>query len=249
MAEKRLSLSVRKERRTRVKKPPVLVILSLLIISLSVINYAGLSFKYGIPMHWIHQIYFMASVKEILFLILSIISGFGLLVVHRWGWYAFLISSVFFLIHNAYYMLIYPSNIQPGPVFQSLLILTAVVYFLQKDVYSPYLWMRRAGWRYYRRYSVSLPMEINGQHYLTKNMSGGGALLSWNDCDLEPGTGVNAVFSLCGITYRCEAGIVAADDTFGTGIAFRGFTRSQKNSIDKLLRVVAFQSDQENSAY
>jgi hypothetical protein len=117
-----------------------------------------------------------------------------------------------------------------GAPIQTLLVLAALLYFLRKDVYSPYMMLRRNGWRLYRRYDLSLPIKLDGLEVRTLNISAGGALIDWHPNPKKEGDPIQLELRVDDQTFQMEGGITGVHLN-GTGIAFRYLSRETTNRL------------------
>jgi Zn-dependent protease with chaperone function len=231
---KRMS-QLHKERRRRFKKPKLLLALSILILLLPVSNYIGMSMKYNFGWTEPHKLIQYANLPEWILLISSLFSGLGLLFIKRWGWWLFIISSFTFISYNSYSFFTIPSTATKGPLIQTLIVTIALAYFLQKDIFTPYMKLYKRGWRFLKRYRVVTNININDSIYKTENISLGGVFVNWPDCKLKINSEVTVYFELGKEGFMAKAGIATIVPEYGVGIAFRGIDNLFKERLKQAL--------------
>ena len=226
------------ERRRRVKRPLLLVLSSFLLLAMALSNYAGLSLKYNVPFYLPLDIYNVANWKELLLLFVIFISGPGLLLVRLWGWAVFVFSSIVWIIYNVFHFLMYPSSLLhgQGAVVQTILAVFILVYFLRKDIYSPYFNPHRMGWRHFRRFPLELDAHVGDFVGVTRDVSRGGAFVDWPDCSLEPGSAVQIRINVGGFWFSSEGGVASIRPGEGAGIAFRNMDEFTAKELEIRLK-------------
>ncbi|MCB1193338.1 MAG: PilZ domain-containing protein [Leptospiraceae bacterium] len=191
--------------------------------------------KYHEPFYLPHKVFGKINITELIFLITSFLSGLGLLMIRRWGWYLFVVATTAFFIHNGYYFIKYPSTFSKGPLLHSIIVLFAFLYFLQKDIFLPYLDKRRKGFRHAKRYPIQIPVTIQGEIHEAINISIGGISVYWTNIELPLNAEVSLSFEIEGETFKCKGGIVAIQKNNNVGIAFREL---DKRTIQRLKRCI-----------
>jgi hypothetical protein len=226
------------ERRRRFRKPRLLLGFSILILLLPISNYIGMSMKYNFPLYKPYLLLKFGNLPEWVLLISSIFSGLGLLYIKRWGWWLFILSSFTFISYNSYGFITIPNSATKGPLIQTLIITLALCYFLQKDIFTPYMKLYKRGWRFLKRYPVATNININDKIYKTINISLGGVYVKWTDCKLELNSEVTVYFELGKEGFKSKAGIATIVPGNGVGIAFREIDKLFKERLKKALRLI-----------
>ena len=219
---------IKNERRKRFRKPRLLLGLAILILLLPISNYIGMSMKYNFPWYAPHLLLKFRNLPEWILLISSILSGLGLLFIKRWGWWLFILSSFTFISYNSYGFISIPHSASKGPLIQTLIITFALCYFLQKDIFTPYMKLYKRGWRFLKRYPIVTNVNINDKIYKTENISMGGIFVKWTDCNLKLNSEVTVYFELSKESFKAKAGIATIVPGKGVGIAFREIHKSYK---------------------
>ncbi|HNN77721.1 MAG TPA: hypothetical protein PKL30_02475, partial [Leptospiraceae bacterium] len=171
------------ERRARARKPRLLISFSLLILLLPVSNYIGMSMKYNFPWYAPLHLFSNANLPEWILLISSLLSGIGLFYIKRWGWWLFILSSFTFIVYNSFGFITIPESATKGPLIQTFIVTAALAYFLQRDIFIPYMKLYKRGWRLQKRYPICINVNINDTIYKTENISLGGILIKSNECN------------------------------------------------------------------
>ncbi|MBP7280116.1 MAG: PilZ domain-containing protein [Leptospiraceae bacterium] len=226
---------VDKERRRRFRKPGLLLGFSILILLLPVSNYIGMSMKYNFPFYAPYLLLRYGNLPEWILLVSSILSGLGLLFIKRWGWWLFILSSFTFISYNSYGFITIPNSASKGPLIQTLIITAALCYFLQKDIFTPYMKLYKRGWRFLKRYPIVTNVNINDKIYKTENISMGGIFVKWTDCNLKLNSEVTVYFELSKESFKAKAGIATIVPGKGVGIAFREIDNFFKERLKKAL--------------
>lgn len=224
------------ERRHRYNKPFLITLFSSLLLVMLVSNYLGMLIKYDLPFYKIHVLVSRARLAEIILLSSCLLSGIGLFMVTRWGWWVFIFSGFLFIIHNLYWFLKVPATFTPGPVIQTTFIILSLLYFVKVDVFTPYMMINRRGWRRLKRYSVGIYVKINNEIHLLQNLSIGGFYVLWPDCNLTLNQEISVYFKLEGKEFSCRAGVASIVPNHGAGIAFRGTDRTFRSNLRSAIR-------------
>ncbi|MBK8394733.1 MAG: PilZ domain-containing protein [Leptospiraceae bacterium] len=224
-----------KERRKRFRKPILLLGFSLLILLLPISNYIGMSMKYDFPFYKPYLLLKYGNIPEWILLISSILSGLGLLFIKRWGWWLFIFSSFIFISYNSYGFITIPHSASKGPLIQTIIITFGLFYFLQKDIFTPYMKLYKRGWRFLKRYPIVTDIKINDTIYKTENISLGGVFVKWTDCNLKPNSELAIYFEVSEESFKTKAGIATIVPKQGVGIAFRNVDKHFKERLRKAL--------------
>ncbi len=128
-----------KERRKRVSRPLRLTLFGIFFLSIPIINYIGLAIRNRIPLYELRLIFAEFRILEILLICIPVFVGIGLLLVQKWGWWLFIFYSIILVFYNTFILFVefQPYNI--NSFFQTLLVFSALYYFLKKDVSAPFL--------------------------------------------------------------------------------------------------------------
>jgi len=211
------------------------------VLLLPILNLIGLSFKHGIPLYHLFALLSKLEAGEYLFLVSSLLSGIGLLFISRWGWWLFIVSGFVFVTHNLVQITIHPFwfNFR-GPLLQTFFVGCALFYFLRRDIFAPYHEMYKRGWRFRRRFDLTLPVLVNGKKLLTGNISAGGLFIPMETVQesYRAGDSVRINITLIDSVYEMEGGIAVVYED-GLGIAFRGITDTKRNEIEKKLTALS----------
>lgn len=231
-------MKINKERRKRHKRPILLIVAGFLILGLFVLNFIGLFQKYNLEYYQFQQLVEKANWKELTLLPLILLSGVGLLLIRTWGWIVFTGSATLWIVHNLVLFIINPASITPGAIIQTVIVAIVFVYFIQKDIYSPYFNPHRLGWRLFHRYPLSLDAQVNDHAAVTRDVSRGGAFLVWPDSELEPGERVQIRINVGGFWFSSEGGVAVVRSGEGVGIAFRGMDEFTAREMELRLKAL-----------
>ncbi len=218
------------ERRTRVKKPTSLIVISLLLILSPIYNYYLQLFIRNLPVNWINISSIRFTTLEIAFLTLPVICGIGLYLIKKWAWYLFILYSMVLIFFNIYATIVNPVKFNFYSLFESTMIFLGAVYFLKKDISAPYLKMYPRGWRGEKRKPIQIQVCINGVDRLTKDISEAGFYVDWNDVSFEINQEVAVEIETERDKRLFVTGVVRKDMN-GAGFAFRGLSDNDSKWI------------------
>lgn len=225
------------ERRRRLRKPKLLISFSILILLLPVSNYIGMSMKYDFPWYLPYHLIQYANLPEWILLISSFLSGLGLIFIKRWGWWLFILSSFTFILYNSYGFLTIPNSATKGPLIQTFIVTFALAYFLQRDIFIPYLKLYTRGWRLLRRYPIVINININDTIFKTENISLGGIFIKANECNFKINSEVAVYFELAKEGFWTKAGIASITPGYGFAIAFRNTDTLFRDRLKKSIMI------------
>lgn len=120
------------ERRTRVKKPISLIVISFILIVSPIYNYYLQLLLRKLPISWSNILSLRFTKMELLFILLPVVCGVGLFLIKKWAWYLFLIYSSILILFNIIVTIVNPIRFNFYSLFESTLIFLGVVYFLKK---------------------------------------------------------------------------------------------------------------------
>lgn len=225
------------ERRTRVKKPISIFVVSFLLIVSPIYNYylQLLILNQGINWTNIRSLRFTGI--EITFLIIPVICGIGLYFIKKWAWYLFILYSGILILFNIYAVFVNPVNFNFYSLFESTIIFLSATYFLKKDISAPYLKMYPRGWRGERRKPIQIQLRINSEDHLTKDISDVGFYVDWKDVPFEINQEVFVEMETETDKRIFAAGVVRKD-TNGAGFAFRRLSEEDNMWILKRVEVI-----------
>jgi hypothetical protein len=108
-------------------------------------------------------------------------------------------------------------------LFRTVLGFGLIVFFLRKDISSPYFKLYPRGWRGEKREPVELDVIIDDREYKTKDVSSNGVYVDWKNCEKELGDEIIIRFKQPDNTMlptETKVGVVRIDES-GVGLAFR----------------------------
>jgi hypothetical protein len=209
-----------KERRTRVKKPTSLIVISGLLILSPIYYYCLLLFVKKLPVSWFHIQSIRLTGIEICFVVLPVICGIGLYLIKKWAWYLFIVYSSVLIVFNTYASIRNPIGFNFYSLIESTIIFLGAVYFLKKDISAPYLKMYPRGWRGELRKPIQMSIRIDSEEKLTKDISEAGFYVDWNEAPFAIGQEVKVEVDAKSGKRVFAAGVVRKDEN-GVGFAFR----------------------------
>lgn len=220
-------------RRKRKARPPMLVVFGVLLMILPILNYfwiaRTLEIHHSLPWHVLSAVH----PSVLLFLAAPLPIGFGLLLVKRWAWRAFLVYGVALVIHNVASLLLAPAAYNAVALIQTAVGIAAILYFVQPDISAPYMRMHPRGWRMERRKPIEMEILVDGVPRRTRDVSERGVFVDWPDCPHEPNGSVQITIESAGVQINIEGGVVRVDPD-GAGIAFRGADRGMRESLCRI---------------
>lgn len=212
-----------KDRRRRLARPPTLVFFGALFIALPVLNYFAAAFALGRSPADIEPVLRGLGGTGLIGLALWILPlpvGLGLLSVQRWGWWLFAVYAPALSVYNVIIFANSPTAYNVGAIVQTVVGLSAMAYFLRRDVYAPYWSETSRGWRRAARHALEIPVVIDGEQFVTRDFAERGCFAKWPDCERNPGSSVRVEFTLGEHTFALAAGI-ARIESDGVALAFR----------------------------
>ncbi len=230
----RMNLFNNSERRTRVKKPVSIIIISLLLILSPIYNYSLQLLTRSLPINWltIQSLHF--SGLELSFLILPVICGFGLFFIKKWSWYLFIFYSIGLILFNIYAVIVNPVKFNFYSLFESTIIFLGAAHFLKKDISAAYLKMYPRGWRGEKRKPIQIQVRIDDVDKLTKDISEAGFYVDWKDIPYEINQEVGVQLGKTD-KRKFAAGVVRKDEN-GAGFAFRSLTEEGNQWLKEAIK-------------
>lgn len=196
-----------------------------------------ISLKLGIQFYYPHLIYHKMNLSEISLISTGIFLAFVLLLLRKFSWF-FFIASISLLVYNIMY---FSKNLNDNNIISFIhtkLILIMIMYLMQRDIFYPFFLRSWEGFRNARRYLLEIPVEIDGLELNTINISLGGMLLDWCDCDISKGEQVSVSFNINENYFEFKGEIINIYKEC-VGIAFKELSEEEikklKNSIKSLL--------------
>ncbi|MCB9667527.1 MAG: PilZ domain-containing protein [Myxococcales bacterium] len=222
-------------RRRRFDRPLSLWLFGGALLLSPIVNYFAIVLHYGLPFTAVEAAFQMLSPISGLLLVLPFPLAIGILGVRRWAWWLFLGYAPLLVAHNLYALVREASlfNIQAlaGAAFGTVL----MVYFLRRDVFSPFLHTGKRGWRRARRKPMVIDMQINDTMVKTKDISTSGAFAAWPGCPYPVNSALDVVLHLPQGSLRLEAGLVHVGPD-GAGLAFRHVSEDAKRALERAIQ-------------
>ena len=233
MSEQEMTLKIPFfERRHRIRRPLTLIFFGIAFLLMPVFNYLGMTNQVGLPLAQVRTSLALLTPMEIALLLIPIAVGIGLLAVKRWGWWLFLGYAALLIAYTVYAEIRTPGLYNTIALINTVLGMTAVFYFVRRDVSAPYMRMHPRGWRLQKRSPIEIEVIIDGIRRRTLDASPAGLYVAWQDCYRSPGEEVHLTFSVNGTEYKTRAGLVRVDEG-GAGVAFRAAPRSFRRNLSR----------------
>lgn len=220
------------ERRRRIRRPLTLVLFGLAFLFLPILNYLGMTNQMGVPLREVRTSFALLSPVELVLLLTPLAVGVGLLAVKRWGWWLFLGYACVLIAYNLYAVARTPGLYNAIALFNTVVGMAAVFYFVRRDISAPYMRMYPRGWRLQKRRPIEIEVIVDGIRRRTIDASTAGLYVAWPDCYRSPGEEVHLTFAVNGTEYKTRAGLVRVDEE-GAGVAFRGAPRSFRRNLSR----------------
>ena len=175
--------------------------------------------------------------------LLSVLTGYALWEMRRWGWYLFVADGFLIAYLNAVVVTDYgESHHKVVAFFVSVLVQLAVAYRVGREIRVPYFFPKIRWWESNPRYRLSVPVklarmgsEIDGQ---ILDLSMGGCFVKVrNDVALDELLSVS--FEIFTFKVECQGTVVWRTQSTvthpkGVGIKFRPHTKPQKRALKQV---------------
>ena len=206
-----------RDERKRYQKPFLLLVISVGFILAPVFNtiYNSLFLHINIVHVW-------RGYHPLAYLLMSIciLNGIGLLLLHRWSWYLFLVVAVTILSYNLY-CLTEMVNVYNISLFaQSLGLFLVIAYFLRMDILAPFFATEPRGFRKAKRTKTQVNILVDNLKFVTEDISSIGLSVAWPDCNKNIGDEVGISFLMHSKPVEIKAGITRIDKGI-VALAFR----------------------------
>jgi len=218
------------ERRKRVKPPPSLLISGILLLLLPFFNYIGLAYSLKISPRFFVAILRQLGVIELLFIVLAMPVGVGLLLVKRLGWWSALLYGGALILYNLIVVILSPAAYNYYALGQTVVAVCLMIYFVRKDISAPYMKMYPRGWRLEKRIPLQFEVIVDGIRRKAMDAGEAGIYVEWPGCYRTPGEEVHLTMRLGETEHQCKAGVVRVDSN-GAGMAFRETTDSFRSDF------------------
>lgn len=197
------------DRRKRYKRPISIILIGSLLILYPFINIYNLMKYYHYSYIETHKLFLTLNPVQLLLLFFPWVSGIGLLLVKKWGWYLFLLNSFSLIIFNFYAIYLQPVSYNYRSLAEGLAVFGFSVFFLRRDISAPYMKVYPRGWRYEKRKPVIIDIAIDGKKTKTRDISSAGLYADWEGEVYELNTEVDvSILSKENIAIELKAGVV-----------------------------------------
>jgi hypothetical protein len=245
-----------KERRKRIARPFRLTLFGTFFLSLPLINYIGIAIRNQYAIYEFSSIINEYRLFELVLLIIPLLVGIGILLVQKWGYYLFISYSAILIFYNSLLLLLEPKPYNINSFIQTIIIFSAVFYFLKKEVSSPFLFRPlEVGWKPYyqkkvnqmfsitegfrrsKRKPIKIEIFIDTIKLKTIDFSEGGFYAQTNQFPFSINEEVKLKFKLDQKDFSLKGGVVRIDEIqsnqsskplqYKVGIAFRNLTKEE----------------------
>jgi Tfp pilus assembly protein PilZ len=221
------------------KLPIPILLIGVYFLLTPVVSYFATAASLNVPAHKFDLIFQSFTPRSIGLNLLGFFLGFGILGVKRWGYVLFLLFNFLLIAHGVYLLIQFGFEDQ----FLWNLIITVIpffliLYFLNKEISTPYLTLVprgfRSKWRIAIPLSGTLTYENQKMSIVTMDISPSGCLASVDGKVPEDKT-FTVQFDLAGHLWETEATYVREEDG-NIGIKFELFGQERKRKqLDKFL--------------
>jgi hypothetical protein len=233
MNRKILPLTSNSERRKRIKIPTSILLIGILLILMPFLSFFLLYLRKGNAFHHI-----LSGIQwyQLLLILLPLPIGIGLLRVRKLAWYALLVYGSILIVWNVYTAIFYPSHWNSFALAESTLFFILIVYFLRKDISSPYFKLYPRGWRGEKRHPIQASVRINSQEFATRDFS-----LAGFYCDHASNEsfqiGDEVALKIADLPDDFKGGIVRIDPN-GFGVAFRNLNDIKIQKLNEFINLL-----------
>ena len=224
------------------KRPPSIIIIALIYFLEPVGNILQAALVNDMPVYGESGILSHLVWTDWVILSLFPVTGVGIYMVRRWGWYLFVSFSVTLIVYN-----VYVYSINPNYELETVLLFIGVVtfmsaFFLRKHVYAPYFNPRLRWWESAARFRVGLETQIltdqGAQTCTTVDISETGCFLS-TPVVLDEGSLVLLKIHCSEAELDCLGKIVRKsterEQVHGYGIMFQGLSKETRKTLRLLI--------------
>jgi hypothetical protein len=219
------------EDRKRVKLPLSILIIGIILVLLPFLSIFLINLKEGITILTIIR---QLNWYQLVLIFIPLFVGIGLLRVKKIAWYALILYGTILILWNIYTATYHPSNWNYFALIESILFFVFILYFLRKDISSPYFKLYPRGWRGEKRYPTRIKIQVNGNEFETRDFSFAGFYFD-SDLKEQYELGEEVKVRLPEMKEELNAGIVRID-TNGVGVAFRNLTVKTREEIEQLFK-------------
>ncbi|MDX1959241.1 MAG: PilZ domain-containing protein [Leptospiraceae bacterium] len=227
------------DRRKRARIPKPVLFVGLVCIAYPFLNYYNLTSYYSLPLSGFSILWSELNIVQKFLLFLPLVSGVGILLIQKFGYYSFLLNAGLLIFFNLYAIFRYPIARNWFSLIEVIIVSSICIYLLRKDISIPFLNQFSRGFRRARRKPVQIPIRIfildDSLTFTTINLSYRGFSVSWENCPLEINSETKVQFSILEKKFDQSVGVVRKEGTL-VAFAFRGLSSELKKSVKKFIR-------------
>lgn len=230
-----------KERRRRVVRPVRLTLIAVFFLLLPIANYVIRAVMHDVSMLNPREVFDNIDTLPLILMLAPWLVAVGLFFVRIWGWYAAVVYGMLLLGYNFYALVANPTLYNFFTLSQ-VIVAALIIYLLgEQDLAAPYFDYSRRGWRGHARKAVRINVSVNGKPFVTSDMSNAGLCIIWRECPLQLNNAVDLNVippentDTSGELLELRGGVARIDGDY-IGIAFRGLSRKQRKTIERMLK-------------
>lgn len=221
-------------RRRRYDRPWSLWVFGLALLVSPIVNYIAIARHYDLSITAVAEVLSKVSSISAALLIIPIPVALGILFIQRWAWWLFLVYAPALILHNLYALSVNASYFNTQALAGAAFGTAAMIYFLRRDVFAPFLHTGKRGWRRAVRKRIVIDLLVNGVLLRSRDISMTGVFVEWDDCPHALNTGVDVVLQFPSGAIELKAGVVHVSAQ-GAGIAFRGVSAENRARLKQAL--------------
>jgi hypothetical protein len=176
----------------------------------------------------------------------SVVAGYGLYEMRRWGWYWFVAANILIAYETALFANDYGESHHQGLAFIAVLVgLVFVIFRVAREVRVPYFFPRIPWWESDPRYRLSVPTTLTfprGEPLTGEilDLSLGGCFIKVR-AEVYPDEAVNVEFTVMGQQIKLPGTVVWKTQSTvthpkGVGVKFTGSDRKSKRMLRGITR-------------
>jgi Tfp pilus assembly protein PilZ len=141
-----------------IKKLPIpIVVIGIFYLLTPIFSYLATAYSEGIPFWQTTELIKTFSLRSIILNVLGVILGFGIIGVKRWGYFLFLLFNFILILHGIYLLItIGLTKSFVWNLFITLLPFFLNLYFLNREISTPYLTLIPRGFR--KKWRIEIPL-------------------------------------------------------------------------------------------
>jgi hypothetical protein len=225
-----------------VKRPFTIILISLIYLFSPVFVILQAAVVNRVPVVGYHSVFSLLLVSDIVVLCLYLVCAVSVFLVKKWGWYAFICSSVYLITYNFISLAINPHNSFLLMIGYDLILTMIAFVFFRKNLIAPFFNPKLRWWETEPRYMIGIFLEIKIAGKIVRaeiaDLSESGCFIIHTEGP-EVGKSYNGVVSCMGVLVSVVAWVVRkskhGDAEHGYGIAFTAMDKMGKHGLDRII--------------